>query len=152
MPAVLATALLVSSPGGAQRRGCAGSHEGFLARLIEKHDVRQASPDRGRFRSFLLGALKHYVQNEAQRLRAQKRGGGTSVLSLEFDAAEGGYRLDAADTETPEAVFERRWALTLIERVLQAMRRRAEVTGRDSSAISNLCRHLRKNPAGHGHG
>lgn len=100
--------------------------QGFLARLIEKHDVRQASRDRGRFRSFLLSALKHFVQNEAQRLRAQKRGGGTSLLSLDFDVEEGGYRLDAADTRTPEAVYERRWALTLIERVLQAMRRDAE--------------------------
>lgn len=92
--------------------------QGFFARLLEKgwlHDVR---PERGRFRSFLLASLSHYVSNERDRARALKRGGPLPPISLEIETAEGLYQLEPRDDVTPERVFDRRWALTLLDRVL----------------------------------
>ena len=91
--------------------------QAFFARFLEKHDVRAADQTRGRFRSFLLTSFKHFVSNERDRERAHKRGGGQHVLSLELDTAEVWYTREPADTLTPEAIFERRWALELVERV-----------------------------------
>lgn len=96
--------------------------QGFFARLLEKgwlHDVR---PERGRFRSFLLASLSHYVSNERDRARALKRGGPTPPLPLAIETAEGLYQLEPRDDVTPERVFDRRWALTLLDRVLARLR------------------------------
>ena len=96
--------------------------QAFFARILEKRTFRQADPARGRFRSFLLASLKNFVANERGRARAQKRGGVTPPLSLEFDTAEGRYRIEPPNDETPEKVFDRRWALTLLEGVLARLR------------------------------
>jgi RNA polymerase sigma factor (sigma-70 family) len=104
--------------------------QGFLTRLIDKHDVRQARPERGRFRTFLLGAFTHYSLNAAQHDRAQKRGGGQTTLPLEFDAAEGRYQLEPRDDRTPEAIFDRRWATTVLDGALQQLRRDETDAGR----------------------
>ncbi len=90
----------------------------FFARLIERHYLSEVRPERGRFRSFLLASLKHFLLNERDRILAQKRGGGRAPISLEIETAEGRYRLEPSDTATPESIFERRWALTLLDRVL----------------------------------
>jgi RNA polymerase sigma-70 factor (ECF subfamily) len=94
--------------------------QGFFARLLEKNVLRAADPGRGRFRSFLLASLKHFVANEWDRARAAKRGGGEPVLSIEIDVqdAERRYGREPADVLTPERVFERNWALTLLDTVL----------------------------------
>jgi len=94
----------------------------FFARVLEKHYLRQADPARGRFRSFLLASLKHFLANERDRARAQKRGGGAAPLPFEFETAEGGTRANPPDDETPDRIFERRWALALLERVLGRLR------------------------------
>jgi RNA polymerase sigma factor (sigma-70 family) len=94
----------------------------FFARLMEKGYLRQADPHRGRFRSFLLAALKHFLANERDRAGAQKRGGGRPALPLEIETAEGRYSLEPADPETPETIFERRWALILLDKVLSRLR------------------------------
>jgi RNA polymerase sigma-70 factor (ECF subfamily) len=91
--------------------------QGFFARLLEKHYLGDVRPERGRFRSFLLASLKHFLLNERDRVLAQKRGGGHVPVPLEIDTAEGRYRLEPSDTATPETIFERRWALTLLDRV-----------------------------------
>jgi len=104
--------------------------QGFLTRLIDKQDVRMARQERGRFRTFLLSAFTHYIANEAQRERAQKRGAGIAPLPLEFEAAEHRYRLEAADTRTPETLFDRRWAITVLDRALQQLRRGETDAGR----------------------
>jgi RNA polymerase sigma factor (sigma-70 family) len=96
--------------------------QGFFTRLLEKgwlHDVR---PERGRFRSFLLASLSHYASNERDRARALKRGGPKPPLSLEIETAEGLYQLEPRDDVTPERVFDRRWALTLLDRVLARLK------------------------------
>jgi RNA polymerase sigma factor (sigma-70 family) len=90
----------------------------FFTRLLDKNYLLVVDPLRGRFRSFLLAALKHFLSNQRKATRAKKRGGGRAVVSWDFAAAEAGYRAELADTFTPERIFERRWALLLLDRVL----------------------------------
>ena len=104
--------------------------QAFFAKFLEKDYVRDADPKRGRFRSFLLSSFKHFMSNERDRERAQKRGGGANTLSLEFESAETCYRLEPADTLTPDTLFERRWAIELIDRVIaQLANERARAGG-----------------------
>lgn len=103
--------------------------QGFFARLLEKRDLDGAAPESGRFRSYLLGAVKHFLANEYDRAHAQKRGGGRKHLSLDFGAAEDRYRLEPADRQTPEAVYLRQWALTLLRRVQQQLEEEAHRSG-----------------------
>lgn len=94
----------------------------FFLRMLEKGYLRAADPRKGRFRTFLLVCVKRFLANESDRRRAKKRGGGKSPLSLDFQAAEQRYRMEPSDDElTPEQAFERRWALTLLERVLERL-------------------------------
>ncbi len=96
--------------------------QAFFTSLLERRDIEQVRPERGRFRTFLLASAKHFLLNEAARSRAAKRGGGVPLLPLAFDEAEGRYQVEPADVTTPETLYERRWALTLIERVLAGLR------------------------------
>jgi RNA polymerase sigma-70 factor (ECF subfamily) len=93
----------------------------FFARLLAKNYLQDADRERGRFRSFLLGAVKHFLANERRAARAQKRGGGKPALSLDFRTAEAAYSIEPADEETPERLFQRQWALLLLERVMQRL-------------------------------
>lgn len=96
--------------------------QGFFARILEKNAVASADPGRGKFRSYLLGALKHFLANEWDRASAQKRGGGCDTLSIDGPEAEGRYRHEPADDITPQKLFERRWVLTLLDLALQELR------------------------------
>ena len=103
----------------------------FFARLLEKHYLRDADPSRGRFRSFLLASLKHFLSNERDKATAVKRGGRASLVPLEVETAEGMYQLDPPDDgDTPDKVFERRWALMLLERTLGRLRHEFAAGGR----------------------
>jgi DNA-directed RNA polymerase specialized sigma24 family protein len=104
--------------------------QAFFARLLEKHDVEDARRDRGRFRSFLLASLRHFLLNEAQSRRTLKRGGGQVPLSLDLETAEGRYLREPIDTCTPDTIFDRRWALTVLDRVLLRLRRQAIDAGK----------------------
>ena len=101
--------------------------QAFFARLLEKRGLRLADPKQGKFRSFLLAALKHFLANELDRARALKRGGGHKVLSLDFENAESQYALEPAHQLTPEKLFERSWALTVLDRTMTRLQ--AESTG-----------------------
>lgn len=92
--------------------------QGFFAALIEKRFLDAADPERGRFRTFLLTAFKRYAANEHEKATAQKRGGGRVPLSLDFGEGEARYRNEPADDVTPERLYERRWALALLGKVL----------------------------------
>lgn len=92
--------------------------QAFLASLLAKHGLRLAEPKRGKFRSFLLAALKHFLANEHARAGAQKRGGGRSILSLDYRSAEAQYALEPRDELSPEKLFERSWALTVLDRAM----------------------------------
>jgi len=102
----------------------------FLARLLEKNWVGSADKARGRFRAFLLSAMKHFLADEWDKLRAQKRGGGVPTVALEFETAETRYVREPADNVTPEREFELRWALTLLEEVLNRLRAEYEQEGK----------------------
>jgi len=95
--------------------------QAFFALVFEKQLIRQADPARGRFRSFLLKSLQHFAANVHERETAAKRGGGVPALSLEFERAEGRFQVEPASDETPEQTFDRRWALTLLDRVLSRL-------------------------------
>ncbi|HUU16225.1 MAG TPA: hypothetical protein VMW72_03670 [Sedimentisphaerales bacterium] len=113
-----------------RRHGC-DSHQAedytqaFFAALLAKHGLRLADPKRGKFRSFLLASLKHFLSNERARERAKKRGGGRKVLSLDFQNAESQYALEPRDELSPEKLFERSWALTVLARTMARLQAEA---------------------------
>lgn len=94
----------------------------FFARLLEKNCLADVARDKGRFRSFLLASLKHFLANEWDKARAQKRGGGRSFIHLDDASAESRYTLEPRDDASADKLYERRWALTLLERVLARLR------------------------------
>ncbi len=104
--------------------------QAFFARLLEKQDLQDVERARGRFRSFLLAAMKHFLMNDAKSRRTLKRGGGHAILSLSLQNAEGRYLNEPADPSTPETLFDRRWALTVIDRALRRLRGEAADAGR----------------------
>lgn len=104
--------------------------QAFFARLLEKNAVGVADPSRGRFRAFLLGSLKHFLANEWNRERAQKRGGGQRLLSIDYGAADERYDIDPQDDLTPERAFERSWALAVLERALTRLEGQYERRGK----------------------
>jgi RNA polymerase sigma factor (sigma-70 family) len=93
----------------------------FFARLLEKKYLKLASQERGRFRSFLLKSLQHFLVNEWVRGQAQKRGGGRTIYSLDEDAAERSYLQQAPDQLSPESLYDKRWAMTLLERAMERL-------------------------------
>jgi len=95
--------------------------QAFFVRFLEKNGLAAVNPDKGRFRSFLLASLKHFLANEWDRGQAQKRGGGESVLELDALTAEERYRLEPADALSPERLYERQWALSLLAQVLDRL-------------------------------
>jgi len=102
----------------------------FFARLLQRNWVGRADQQKGRFRSFLLSAMNHFLSDEWDKARAQKRGGGLKPLPLQFDTAETRFSHEPADPVTPEQNFERRWALTLLDEVLRRLRAEYEQEGR----------------------
>jgi len=90
--------------------------QGYFLKLLEKGYLRDVRRKVGRFRSFVLVSVKHFLSNERDRERALKRGGGKVSISLDVDAAEGRYTIDPADDAlTPDKLFERRWAMAVLE-------------------------------------
>jgi DNA-directed RNA polymerase specialized sigma24 family protein len=102
----------------------------FFVHLLEKGTLGRADPQRGRFRSFLLGALDHFLAHAAERTRAGKRGGGCQWLFLDDDAAEDHYQLAAPEGITAEKVFDARWAATLVEATFARLRGELESEGK----------------------
>jgi RNA polymerase sigma factor (sigma-70 family) len=93
----------------------------FFIRVLEGRYLDRADPEKGRFRSFLLTSMKFFVADEEDRQRAQKRGGG-AVLPLEISSGEDRYQREPAHDETPERIYERRWALSVLDRVVERLR------------------------------
>jgi RNA polymerase sigma factor (sigma-70 family) len=93
----------------------------FFARLLEKGYLKAADANRGKFRTFLLTSFSHFLANEWNRSRTQRRGGGARVLSLDAESAEQRYRLEPVQHETPETHFDRRWAQAMMTVVLNQL-------------------------------
>jgi len=94
----------------------------FFARLLERKYLRLADPDRGRFRSFLLTSLKHFLINEWKRANREKRGAGQTFIALDEDLAESRFAAESAENQPPETRYDRAWAGMLMERALIALR------------------------------
>jgi RNA polymerase sigma-70 factor (ECF subfamily) len=94
----------------------------FFAQLLEKQYLRQVDRQRGSFRSFLLTAFKHFLTKQQERAHAQKRGGGRTHLPLDFQVGERRYQLEPTHAADAETLYERRWALTLLEQALAQLR------------------------------
>lgn len=107
------------------------STQAFLARLLASDGLGRARPERGRFRNFLLTALRNFLVKEWERASAEKRGGGVAPLSLEFDTAEKRFALEPVDPElTPEQAFDRAWAHGLVDQVITELRAEYAKSGR----------------------
>jgi RNA polymerase sigma factor (sigma-70 family) len=105
----------------------------FFARLLAQRFLRNVDRQKGKFRSFLLGALKHFLADQWDRAHAQKRGGTQTVVSFDSLDAETRYRLEPAVDLTPEKMFEKQWALSLLEQVLSRLH--AEMAAGGKSAL-----------------
>lgn len=92
--------------------------QSFFARLLQNDLLGHADPTRGRFRSFVLTALKHFLSDEWEKAKAQKRGGGQVLISIDADAAERQFHAEPADASAPDQAFDRQWAVTLLRAVL----------------------------------
>ena len=95
--------------------------QAYFAELLEKDFLKDVEPGLGRFRSFLLASLKHFLTHERDRTKALKRGGGARTISLEELPIEAQYSDKAADHLTPEELFERQWALTVLDRAVKLL-------------------------------
>jgi RNA polymerase sigma-70 factor (ECF subfamily) len=104
----------------------------FFARLLARNDFAAADRTKGRFRSYLSGALKHFLANARDQARARKRGGGRALLPIDFATAESRFSREPAHTFTAEKAFARRWALTLLEQVLMQLRSEFVAAGREN--------------------
>jgi RNA polymerase sigma-70 factor (ECF subfamily) len=104
----------------------------FFARLLEKEGLRTVDPSKGRFRAFLLAACKNFLANEHDRETARKRGGGRCPVSIDLRDAEGRYLAEPAHELTPDRLFERRWALTLLDQSLDQLGRESRHAGKAS--------------------
>src|SRR5262249_54394371 len=103
----------------------------FFARLLDKDYLRQADRQRGRFRAFLLPAFKHFLAKEQERAGGLKRGGGRTFLALDFDGGERRYHQEPSHEATPEWLYERSWALTLLEQGLTRLREELAGAGKE---------------------
>jgi len=108
--------------------------QGFFARFLERHIVRSADRARGKFRAFLLTALKRYVINEHERTTAARRGGRHVHLALDFEDAERAYAREQHAEDTPEQLFDRKWAAITLGRALQKLREEYDRAGKQAEA------------------
>ncbi len=101
----------------------------FFARLLQKNSIAGADRTKGRFRSFLLGALEHFLADEHDRAGAKKRGGGQQFISWEQDFAEKRFADEPTDELSPDKIFDRRWALTVLEQAASRLRDEYQAAG-----------------------
>ena len=118
-----------------RRRGYGGDEaqdltQEFFAHLLEKNTLRAADRRRGKFRSFLLSSLKHFLANQWRREGAQKRGGRRVAISLDFESGKKRYSLEPSHELTAEKIYVRRWALTLLEGALSKLREEFTARGK----------------------
>ena len=104
--------------------------QAFFAKFLEKNFLEGLSAERGKFRAFLLVALKHFLANEWDKAGRQKRGGGVQHLSLDWQQADERFHFEPPDHATPDRLFDREWALALLEQVIQRLQAECAAEGR----------------------
>lgn len=120
----------------------------FFVHLFEHETLGRVDREKGRFRTFLLAALTLFLHNERDRQGALKRGGGRQIVSWDEADAEGRYAAEPADSATPEAAFERRWAQALVDQVMRRLEQ--EYVASDKGAVFNALRHYLTGETGPG--
>lgn len=118
-----------------RRRGCSREDaedltQSFFASLLARNDLERLDAERGRFRAFLLAALKHFMSNEWDRARAKKRGGGEAPLSLDWETADSRFQIADASAPNPELEYDREWAVALLEQVIERLRAECRAAGK----------------------
>ncbi len=119
-----------------RRRGysSADAHDltqAFFARLLEKNFLGSASPERGRFRSYLLGALKHFLSDCRDHDQALKRGGGAIMIPIDAESEEGRVKFEPVDENTAEKMYDRQWGLAILEKTMSAMQDEFKAAGKE---------------------
>ena len=104
--------------------------QAFFERFLENNYLGKLHSEKGRFRAFLLASLKHFLANEWDRANCQKRGGGQAALSLDWQDADARYQIDPADNSSPDKLYDRAWAVTLLERVIVRLREESAAEGK----------------------
>jgi RNA polymerase sigma factor (sigma-70 family) len=107
---------------GRQPDDAADLVQGFITNLLDRRAFAAADPTRGRFRAFLLSSFDHFLSNQRRHDNAQKRGGGKTIVGLDFDDGERRYALEPAHDLTPDRIYQRRWALSLIDAAMARLR------------------------------
>ena len=115
--------------------------QAFFARLLEKNYLEGINNDGGKFRAFLLVAVKRFLANEWDRANRQKRGGGELPLSLDWQDADTRYQINPADNISPDKLFDRAWAVTVLERVITRLRAENSSAGK-ATMYAQLERYL----------
>jgi RNA polymerase sigma-70 factor (ECF subfamily) len=113
--------------------------QAFFAFLLEKDRLGSLVPDKGRFRAFLLTALKHFRTDQWKRVRAAKRGGGRRHFSLDMTDAEDRFVQEPVDTATPERLFVMNWAVTLLNTVFEGLQKEQEAKGKGEQFAAIKC-------------
>ena len=121
--------------------------QAFFAKLLEKNGLTSADPARGRFRSFLLTSMRNFLTSEWRRQATLKRGGEVELVSIDYDDAEHRYRVEPASALTPEAIYERRRALALLDRAVDDLRKRYADRG-NTELFDILKEYLGADPGG----
>jgi RNA polymerase sigma factor (sigma-70 family) len=103
--------------------------QAFFAYVLEKETLKKVDPHKGKFRTFLLTAVTNFLTNDWDKQHTVKRGGQRQIISLEDAAPEERYRQESAESLTPEKLFERRWAFTLVQEVLTRLEREYQAAG-----------------------
>ncbi|HXP59168.1 MAG TPA: sigma-70 family RNA polymerase sigma factor [Dongiaceae bacterium] len=104
--------------------------QGFFAKLLEKNYLAGVRPEKGRFRNFLLASIKHFISDEWDKARALKRGGGQTIISLDETTGEDRYRQEPVEAMDAEKLYERRWALTLLEQARERLKEEFRAAGK----------------------
>lgn len=117
--------------GGQDAESARDLTQGFFTQLLSRHALRVADPERGRFRSFLLAGVRNFVTNEWRKEQRRKRGGETTVLSLDFDLADSALDRALVDRRTPEDEFDRQWALSVLNETLRRLEEEMRGRGND---------------------
>jgi RNA polymerase sigma-70 factor (ECF subfamily) len=104
--------------------------QGFFVYLLEQKLVRAADARRGKFRSYLLGSLRNYLSHERAAAGRRKRGGGREILPLDLSGAEARYSCEPSHDLTPDKIFDRQWALTVLELAMEQLERQAARSGK----------------------
>ncbi len=105
--------------------------QGFFTRLLEKNFLGTASPELGRFRSYLLGAMKNFLSDAYDHRMAQKRGGGAVIIAIDIEAEEGRSKFEPVDENTAEKLYDRQWALETLDKAMSALAREYKSAGKE---------------------